>query len=414
MVDLPSKSDISTTTHQPSMEYINYIKSKAQSVTSKQSEKPILSEEDEKFLSQIASQENPTPLPPNHGGDAQVAIMNGAQNIALPPETPSELTEDPVSFIDPATESKPKKNTWNWLRRDSRDTKRQTTAEGLHDIAEGLKDKPEDSEDAEAKREEEDMTEVLEKLNLAAVDNRVFSISEETQDLLKSFNQVLKDLINGVPTAYRDLESLLTNGDKQLQKTYNNLPSFLQKLVEKLPETMTKGVAPEMMAAAAARASSYGINLQKSNKAAGAAAKFMKTPSLKDLVTKPGAVTGLLRSIMTFLRTRFPAFAGVNVLWSLALFLLLMVFWYCYKRGKEVRLEKERELTEQELEQLEKEWKQAHPGESDADKPRPPPGTTAPPGATMEQVKAGIIEADAQKIAEITQAKEPIAGQTAP
>lgn len=396
------------------MEYINYIKSKANIGTISKSEKPILSEEDEKFLSKIASQDNPRPLSPDHGGDAQIAIMNGAQNIALPPETPSELTEDPISIPDAVINQKPKKNTWSWLRRDSRDTKRQTTAEGLHDIAEGLKAKTEDPEEIEAKQEEEDMTEVLEKLNLAAIDNRVFSISEETQALLKDFNQVLKDLMNGVPTAYRDLESLLTNGDKQLQKTYNSLPSFLQKLVEKLPQTMTKGIAPEIMAAAAERASSYGINLQKSGKAAGAAAKFMQTPSLKDLVTKPGAITGLLRSIMTFLRTRFPAFAGVNVLWSLALFLLLIVFWYCYKRGKEVRLEKERELTEQELQILEKEWKEAHPGESNSERSRPPPGTTAPPGATMEQVKAGIIEADAQKMAEISQAQEPIAGKAAP
>lgn len=394
------------------MEYINYIKSKAH--IGLKSEKPILSEEDEKFLSKIASQENPAPLLPDHGGDAQIALMQGAQNIALPPETPSELTENPISIAEPVTEKQtPKKNTWSWLRRDSRDNK-QSTADGLHDIAEGLKAQPEDLEDAEVKKEEEDMSEVLEKLNLAAVDNRVFSISEETQDLLKKFNQVLKDLINGVPTAYRDLESLLTNGDKQLQKTYNSLPSFLQKLVEKLPETMTKGFAPEMMAAAAERASSYGINLQKSGKAAGTAAKFMKTPSLKELVTKPGAVTGLLRSIMAFLRTRFPAFAGVNVLWSLALFVLLLVFWYCYKRGKEVRLEKERVLTEQELESLEKEWREAHPGESESLRPRPPPGTTAPPGATMEQVKAGILEADVQKIAEMSQAKEPIAGQAAP
>lgn len=396
------------------MEYVNYIKSKTRLGTITKSEKPVLSDEDEKFLSNIASQDNPTPLPPDHGGDAQIALMNGAQNVALPPETPTELTEDPITMTDPVSEQKSKKNTWSWLRRDSRDTKRQTTAEGLHDIAEGLKVTPETPEEAEAKKEEEDMTEVLEKLNLAAVDNRVFSISEETQALLKDFNQVLKDLMNGVPTAYRDLESLLTNGDKQLQKTYNSLPTFLQRLVEKLPETMTKGIAPEMLAAASARASSYGVNLQKSGKAAGAAAKFMQTPSLKDLVTKPGAITGMLRSIMTFLRTRFPAFAGVNVLWSLALFLLLIVFWYCHKRGKEVRLEKERQLTEQELQQLEKEWKEAHPGGSDADRPRPPPGTTAPPGATIEQVKAGIIEADAQKMAEIAQAREPIAGQAAP
>lgn len=404
------------------MEYINYIKAKAHFGTAAKPENPVLSDEDEKFLSQITSQDNPPPLPTvEHGGDAQLALLDGAQNVELPPETPNELVEEPSTAPEfSLKEHTGKKTSWSWLRRDSRDARarsRQTTAEGLHDIAEGLKstDQPDESpEDAEAKKEEEDMSLVLEKLNLAAVDNRVFSISEETQDLLQRFNQVLKDLMNGVPTAYRDLESLLTNGDKQLQKTYNSLPSFLQKLVERLPETMTKGFAPEIMAAAAERASSYGVNLEKSGKAAGTAAKFLKTPSLKDLVGKPGAVTGMLRSIMTFLRTRFPAFAGINVLWSLALFLLLMVFWYCHKRGRETRLEKERELTEHEVQELEKEWKEAQADENSSEPRMAPTTTTAPVGATMEQVKAGAIEADVQKIAAASRAKEPTAAPAVP
>ncbi|KAJ9660169.1 hypothetical protein H2198_002675 [Neophaeococcomyces mojaviensis] len=392
------------------MEYINYIKAKTHIGTLTKPEKPILSDEDERFLDKITTQENPPPLPvARHGGDAQLALLDGAQNIALPPETPSELSEEPKHLTDiPPEKQSSKKATWSWMRRDSRDSKRQSTAEGLHDIAENLKssaDEGEDPEAAEVKKEEEEMTTVLDQLNLAAVNNRVFSISDETQELLQSFNQVLKDLINGVPTAYRDLESLLTNGDKQIQKTYNSLPSFLQRLVEKLPETMTKGIAPEMMAAAAERASSYGINLDKTGKAAGAASKFIKTPSLKDLVGKPGAVTSMLRSIMQFLRTRFPAFAGINVLWSMALFLLLIVFWYCHKRGKEVRLEKERQLTEQEVEQLEKEWRHVHPHGGDTETAVPPTTTTAPPGASMEEVKAGIIEADTAKIAAASQAQ---------
>ena len=36
---------------------------------------------------------------------------------------------------------------------------------------------------------------VLERLSLAAVNNRVFSINDETQVLLQRFNQVFKDLI---------------------------------------------------------------------------------------------------------------------------------------------------------------------------------------------------------------------------
>lgn len=404
------------------MEYINYIKTKTRIGTPTKSEKPVLTEEDEKFLNQITKQENPVPIPViNHGGDAQLALLDGAQTIPLPPETPSEVLEEGQALERTQVQepNAKKKSTWSWMRRDSRDTKRQSTAEGLHDIAEGLKantDVEETEEDAEVKREEEDMKMVLENLNLAAVDNRVFSISAETQDLLRQFNQVLKDLINGVPTAYRDLESLLTNGDQQIQKTYNSLPPFLQKLVEKLPETMTKGFAPEIMAAAAQRASGYGINLQKSGKAAGSAAKFMKTPSLKELIGNPTAITTMLKSIMQFLKTRFPAFAGINVLWSLALFLLLIVFWYCYKRGKEVRLDKERELTEKEVEQLDKEWMESQSVEGGNALQAPAAGatTTAPAGASMDQVRAGIIEADAAKIAAASQAQSQVAeGQQA-
>ena len=65
------------------------------------------------------------------------------------------------------------------------------------DIAQGMKSPDanpnEDNvvSDVEAKKEEEDMAMLLEELNLAAVNNRVFSISDETQELLQKFNQVL-------------------------------------------------------------------------------------------------------------------------------------------------------------------------------------------------------------------------------
>jgi hypothetical protein len=195
------------------------------------------------------------------------------------------------------------------------------------DIAQGIKSadaRPNEDNvvhDVEAKKEEEDMATVLEKLNLAAVNNRVFSVSEETQELLQRFNQVFKDLVNGVPTAYDDLESLLTNGDRQLQRTFNHLPGFMQKLIAQLPSRMRETIAPELMAAAAARAEKSGMNTANAAKAAGAAKKMgFKTPTLKDLVGKPGAIASIMRSIITFLRARFPAFLGMNVLWSLALF----------------------------------------------------------------------------------------------
>jgi hypothetical protein len=176
----------------------------------------------------------------------------------------------------------------------------------------------------ELKKEQEDMTALLEKLNLAAVNNRAFSIGDETQELLHKFKLIFKDLVTGVPTAYRDLESLLTNGDNQLRDAFGHLPSFLQKLVEKLPEQLTEHLGPELLTAAAAKPSKSGLSVENAGKAAAAAAAAkkigFKTLSLKELVAKPTALASLLRSIIGFLRTRFPAVLGVNVLWSLALF----------------------------------------------------------------------------------------------
>ena len=147
------------------------------------------------------------------------------------------------------------------------------------------------------------------------------SVSDETQELLRKFKLIFKDLINGVPTAYHDLEMLLTNGNRQLQDTYTKLPGFMQKLIEKLPEKWTESLAPEMLAVASERASRSGINMDNVGKAAAVAQKAgLNVPSLKELVSKPAAIVGMLRSIMQFLRARFPAVLGMNVLWSLALF----------------------------------------------------------------------------------------------
>lgn len=184
-----------------------------------------------------------------------------------------------------------------------------------------------DTNSSEDKQEPEDITDILERLNLAADNNRVFSISDETQELLGKFKLIFKDLINGVPTAYHDLEMLLDNGNNQLQKSYSQLPSFLQKMIEKLPEKWTESLAPEILAAASERAGKNGINTENVGKAAAAANKMgIKVPSLKELVGKPAAIAGMLRSIITFLKARFPAVIGMNVLWSLALFSTYQLF----------------------------------------------------------------------------------------
>ena len=130
---------------------------------------------------------------------------------------------------------------------------------------------------------------------------------------------MFKDLVNGVPTAYHDLESLLTNSEDQLKKMHDSLPSFLQQLIEKLPSKFTSSLGPEVLAAAAEKQGLKSEHLKKGANAASKAGLKIKVPSLKDLVTKKGALIGMLRAIMNFLKTRFPAVMGMNVLWSLAL-----------------------------------------------------------------------------------------------
>ena len=138
---------------------------------------------------------------------------------------------------------------------------------------------------------------------------------------MQEFTVILKDLINGAPTAYDDLTHLLDNSQGTLSKQYEKLPGFLQKLITQLPDKLTKNIAPELLAVAAetqafntagATASTAGLK--------GAAKSFLTPSSLKDLVTKPGAVVSLLKAIMNALKLRWPAFMGTNVLLSLGLF----------------------------------------------------------------------------------------------
>ncbi|KAI4170514.1 MAG: hypothetical protein LQ343_004891 [Gyalolechia ehrenbergii] len=377
---------------------------------------PILTDEDQAFLHRIATEGTPPPLPErpppqptrpqdlpvvgeSEGSEGQLILLTDAHNVPLPsaPETPAEEIATAIEG-EASNKSKEKHKEhkkpfkWSFMRRDSRDGKRKAraaTATDLMGVAEALK--PSDAhpnEDhvvstPEAEKEEEEMTAIMDDLNLAAVNNRVFSISNESKDLLQKFTLVLKDLMNGVPTAYDDLESLLTNSENQLERSYKHLPPFLQDLIKKLPSKMTKSIGPEMLAAAAEK---QGMNSKYMTKGAHAAEKMgmqVKVPSLKDLVTKPGAVAGLLKTIMNFLKLRFPAFLGLNVLYSLGLFVLLFVFWYCHKRGKEVRLEKERALTEKEMEELDEKLA------VDDTTPRPTT-TTAPEGADIEEVRTGM------------------------
>ena len=181
-------------------------------------EAPVLDEEDEAFLHRIATEGPPPPLPerppplpvrpqdlPVAGipkeNNAQLVLMQGAQDIPLPsaPDTPAEETATAIEGEDSEKSSKEKgkdtkrRSKWSFLRRDSRDSKRKAktaTATDLMGVAEGLKAsdaQPNEDHvvsDPEAKKEEEEMAAIMEDLNLAAVNNRVFSLSKESKELL--------------------------------------------------------------------------------------------------------------------------------------------------------------------------------------------------------------------------------------
>lgn len=140
---------------------------------------------------------------------------------------------------------------------------------------------------------------------------------------MEKFKVILKDLVAGVPTAYDDLVALLNDSQGTLAKQYDNLPKFLQKLITSLPNKLTSTLAPELLVVASeAQALNAGGAATASTGGgfAGAAKSFLKPNSLKDLVTKPGAVVSLLKAIMNALKLRWPAFMGTNVLLSLGLF----------------------------------------------------------------------------------------------
>ena len=192
------------------MEYFHFKKAKHHTESAEKEETPVLNEEDEAFLNKITTEEEPPPLPARpldlpetgdtKGNDAQVALMNGADRIPLPdvPDTPEGImpgigSENTEKGKGKETDSKAPFR-WSFLRRDSRDSRRRAaaaTATDLDSIAQGLKgpdakvNEDEIVTPHEANKEEEEMTSVLEQLNLAAVNNRVFSISKESQELLR-------------------------------------------------------------------------------------------------------------------------------------------------------------------------------------------------------------------------------------
>lgn len=290
----------------------------------KEKPRPLLNEEDELFLERIVSAEGtPPPLPerPIFLNEPEVgdSSANNAQLVKADQEaveamspgnaTTTEKTEEKGKGKEKEHANDTKKaGRFSFFRRTSKKADLQPTNP--------------DVSAAEATKEEEDINRILDELNLSAVNNRAFSLSAESQQLVQKFTVILKDLVNGVPTAYDDLVNLIEDSQGTLAKSYDHLPAFLQKLITSLPNKLTSTLAPELLAVAAEAQALGGMSAAEGGKGGlGAAAKAFLTPSsLKDLVTKPGAVAGLLKGIMNALKLRWPAFMGTNVLLSLGLF----------------------------------------------------------------------------------------------
>lgn len=328
---------------------------------------PVLNEDDEKFLEKITSDEEPPPLPARptlilDNGDqvrGEEADLVGADQVPLPTSPPAEEPGDKGEApADKDGKDNKRTNYLSYIQQIpsvqlpnfafSKDRSKERAGADLASAAEAVKegkDLTQERTEVDQEKEKRDIASILDSLNLGAVNNRVFSFSKESQKLMEDFNQILKDIVNGVPTAYDDLEKLLTRNQQQLQKMYGNMPPFLQTLVKSLPAKMSTTLAPELMAAMSEKP---GADAKKMEEMAGEAQKQKKkakrkVPPLKNVVKQQGAVAGMLRSILNFLKMRFPAFmTGTNILMSLAVFLLLFVFWYCHKRGRETRLEKEK------------------------------------------------------------------------
>lgn len=339
---------------------------------------PLLNEDDEKFLERLVSRdhqdEGPRPaLPPRSRTPdldliwdeesetfrmfdkledpfAKALVLADAGNDAGP--STASATDTPAAITDketPSTEKEKEKEKEKKPSRFSRMFHRNPDKDKKPPSSANL-EVPTDQSASSSSPEKEwaDLSRILDKLSLSSSpspapnpdgttppsDSKAAILSREARDvLLLPFLQILKDLAAGVPTAADDLVSLLDGRNDILSKSFGKLPSSLQKLVTTLPDKLTAKLAPEILAIAA---EAQGVDKDK-----------LKEKGVKGLLSQltltPALIKTLLRGIMNALRTRWPAFVGTSMLWSLAVTLLLFVLWYCHKRGKEEREKKERE-----------------------------------------------------------------------
>jgi len=269
---------------------------------------PLLTDDDERFLERLAtaddSEDGPAPPLPPRVSTPELTWDSDSESFVKP---------GPKSTLEKEAESSKsdgkKPNRLSALFARSKKTNTEVVAPANLSVP-----------DSEADREKRDLTRVLDDLNLSAKNNTAFSLSAESTELVRRFTLILKDLVNGVPTAVDDLTSLLDDPDGKLAKNYEKLPKSLKKLVTQLPEKLSKTLAPELLAVAAEAQGLGKADAQAKGGLKGAAKRFFLPKNLSEMVTKPGAIVGMLRGIMNALKLRWPAFIGTNVLWSVALF----------------------------------------------------------------------------------------------
>lgn len=283
------------------------------------SDGPVLTDDDERFFERLTSEDgysdvdgNRPPLPPrvktpDYSWDSETDSYVGPRQDEDDEGSKTKGKGKGKGTEDNETGLK-RHGTINrlnlWIRRPKKDSLEPTHAE---------------IPVAEEEREKDDLSRVLDDLNLAARNNKTFSISKDSQELVSQFTMVLKDLVNGVPTAATDLKHLLDDHDGTLARNYDKLPGSMKKMVTSLPTKLTSSLAPELLAVAAA---SQGVEHDKD--AGGGikdqAMKLLIPKNMGELVTKPSAIVGMLKAIMNALKLRWPAFIGTNVIWSVALF----------------------------------------------------------------------------------------------
>jgi hypothetical protein len=262
---------------------------------------PVLDRDDEAWLRSILEDDSPAPPLPPRVNTPQIDLSSASES-ELEAIKPLQEAQKKDAKKDKKAEKQPNRLTALF-------TRHKKPQDGL---------KPEDNvAKPEAEREEQDLGNVLDRLNLQAKNNKIVALSNESSELLSRFTQVFKDLANGVPTAYGDLASLVEDRDGAINRGFEKLPSSLKKLVTQLPDKLTSSLAPELLAAAA---ESQGLKANTEKGIKDAAIDLLKPSNLTDLVTKPGAVVGMLKAIVNALKVRWPAFIGTNVIWSVALF----------------------------------------------------------------------------------------------